>query len=960
MTAVIIPFIPKESRPSETSPDCKSAATSVAQRNMADFIAHQKKHGHFMTAYEIDWADTTWTFDRTRGKTGVIRTNFVTEPNGNEPFSEPFLDQAKAVLCELFRKNPKVEPQKILRALRTIYKALLAGGKPPDLVFVEQLLIDGLGDYIEQSEPGGWWSQGRHMNIVINSVLSEFALTGFEISYHSPYKWRELQNRENLLIRDMQSADFKEKNERLPDIEAIIDIASLFNRHGGPYHIYNMIYSGFVALGMFAPSRQSEITTLPVDCITSSVDEIAGSTRMGLSWRPAKNGQPITKFAVGKGQNPEWEAVASEAVQRLKAIGSSARRAAKWYAENPNKLYMPPDTEHLRGHPLTWLEVAEILDWDPIDKPLFRDAFRMMRALEQVGTTHDKNRMGELKKNIQEVGHAATYTYKSVVALAKKRVNATKAKQGPNNTRMKNWFLANPDHLLMPEDLKHLNGEPLTKKEIVRLLNEYSDFPHPMKALDQRNAKLLRQHGTTTDQARVERKTIDTSAKSNRSRSTFSQKSIDRYLRSFIAAYIGPLPDHLIPMAKWFKEHSDQPYLTDELQHLRDEPLTLSEALSLINVTENDLVKPNSIRYITSDELDQVGRTKDPNRLGRLDVRSLATYSFDSLEKFVLRKFQIEFPVIDPETKLHFSQALFCLGYNSQIADKATIWNVPFWVNYNSIIHALSGQHREGQKALTIFSRNKLLNPATGKPWKLTTHQLRHLLNTLAQGKYLSQALIAFWSGRKSVSQNSFYDHVPQEAIIESWQLMDEKSGVDIKVTGPLADKAKDRSINEAITYDEALKLELGAIHVTSKGLCRHNFALTPCPKDKNCEECGENMIVAHDERHIREAERSIAMHQNALKHSLNAKQEGEPGVDRWIEKHKRKLARWDMIHYLITDQDTPSGTIISLPPPEHDQSKAGLIMDEVAASATLHPTSNADDKDVPFTLDMKTMFDGD
>lgn len=51
----------------------------------------------------------------------------------------------------------------------------------------------------------------------------------------------------------------------------------------------------------------------------------------------------------------------------------------------------------------------------------------------------------------------------------------------------------------------------------------------------------------------------------------------------------------------------------------------------------------------------------------------------------------------------------------------------------------------------SIFRRHNLRNPDTGDVWAMTTHQPRHFLNTLAQSKYLSQTLIAFWSGRKKL-----------------------------------------------------------------------------------------------------------------------------------------------------------------------------------------------------------------
>ncbi|WP_323794754.1 hypothetical protein [Nisaea sp.] len=959
MTATIVPFIPKNNRPDGSPSTLQQAYLQAARRNMADFIAHQQQHSPFMAMLGIDWDASKWVFDSVRGSTSKTSCNFATKPHSKEPFPYPFLDQAKAIVAELYRKSSNSEPSKIVRALRTIYAALIHTGKQPDLTLVDQTVIDQLSEYIERGGRGGWWQQGQHLGTVINSVLKYHSLTEFDVSFNNPYRYKDSISRENLLVSEKQSEQFKDektRKDKLPDLNAILDIASLFNRHGGLLHHYNTIYSCFVALGMFAPSRQAEITTLPIDCVTASADETHAPPRMGLRWRPAKGGLAITKFAVGSGANPEWESVATEAVYRLKIMGRSARQAAKWYSENPSQLYLPSGTEHLRGQALTWPEIAGILDWDPVDKPNFRTAFRMSKALEKVGETNAPRRMGELKKVIREVGHAWTYTYQSVLDLAKQRVFAKNIRQGPNNARMRAWFEAHPNQLELPEDLAHLHGQPITRDEVIRLLNAYSDYA-PMRHFSQRYTKALVRSGTTTDPERVRRKEYDQAAQSNETRATYSQNSIREYILGHIAEYPGPLPANLQLLADWFVSSPDKLYLPERLKHLDDQPLTLAEAFSIIGLTEKDLTKPKSIRYITTDELKAIGQTKAPDR-GTFGKSYLITYSFESLETLVLRKLQDQFPIIDPETELPFSEALFCLGYNAQIADKATLWNVPFWVNYNSIITALSGQEKGNQEAKTIFSRNELLNSRTGKPWKLKTHQMRHLLNTLAQGKYLSQALIAFWSGRKSIGQNAAYDHLPQEAVIEAWQALDKKSGMTLNVTGPLAEKAQQRSINEVITYDEALKLELGSIHVTSKGLCRHNFALTPCPKDKDCDNCGESMPIAHDDRFVAETKKGIRLHRNALENSLKAQAEGEPGIERWISKHERKLRRLQLKLELMTDPDTPPGTIISMPPPERDQTRSGLVMDEVSANTTQDFGLRSDQGASPVQLELDAMFD--
>lgn len=69
---------------------------------------------------------------------------------------------------------------------------------------------------------------------------------------------------------------------------------------------------------------------------------------------------------------------------------------------------------------------------------------------------------------------------------------------------------------------------------------------------------------------------------------------------------------------------------------------------------------------------------------------------------------------------------------------------------------------RKNDKTLNIYQRHPhLILQKTSL--KFTSHQARHLLNTLAQEEHLSDLEISFWSGRRNVDQNKNYDHISSE-----------------------------------------------------------------------------------------------------------------------------------------------------------------------------------------------------
>jgi hypothetical protein len=112
---------------------------------------------------------------------------------------------------------------------------------------------------------------------------------------------------------------------------------------------------------------------------------------------------------------------------------------------------------------------------------------------------------------------------------------------------------------------------------------------------------------------------------------------------------------------------------------------------------------------------------------------------------------------------------------------------------------------------------------------------------------------------------------------------------------------------------------------VTRFGLCRHDYALTPCPKDKDCINCGEHYVVKGDEKALKEAKFQLEMHEKALEAARKAVEDGEPGAKKWLERHQNTFERWNESVRLLESDDIPQGHIITLPPPEHSQSKTGL-----------------------------------
>ncbi|WP_110975562.1 hypothetical protein [Acinetobacter sp. WCHAc060042] len=375
--------------------------------------------------------------------------------------------------------------------------------------------------------------------------------------------------------------------------------------------------------------------------------------------------------------------------------------------------------------------------------------------------------------------------------------------------------------------------------------------------------------------------------------------------------------------AKWYSQNPQSLFLPPNLNHLRNQPITLWEVAQILG-KENSIRSCHAFRYGFSKS---IGKTNDHERTFEKKAYWVSLFRFEELEKFIISKLPKTFPILIGATQQFWHDSLFVLPKNilSPIAD--SLQNVPEAISLDQINKQL-GSNPGGN---TIFTRNQkfIISPDGKQDMYITSHQFRHLLNTMAQLKALPQELIAFWSGRKSAKQNDVYNHLSQEAYIEAFTNLEDK-GQKISPLGYLEEKVKKISLLSPISYEEALKIELGSIHITQYGICRHDYSLTPCPKDKDCGNCSEFSVMKGNEQHTKEAKHQVQLLSKALLDAKEAEKNGHTGARKWIELNEPKLERWKKIKAFLEDESIPNYTIYTLADPtENHQTKVGLAFSE-------------------------------
>lgn len=373
---------------------------------------------------------------------------------------------------------------------------------------------------------------------------------------------------------------------------------------------------------------------------------------------------------------------------------------------------------------------------------------------------------------------------------------------------------------------------------------------------------------------------------------------------------IRKLTDEARRIAKWYEENPGQIYLGNGFEHFRqNELLSMSEVSEILGMNGSGSVNA----WCKSNKVNVVGT-------GRTHL-----VRFADVEKAIIGMLPQSFPVLNKETGLKYSEALMILRVNEFGGQRATYRCMIAPVNINQINTGLGSRAKHGFGS--VFTRLGF-SGLDGNPIKVTTHQFRHYLNTLAQAGGLSQLDIAKWSGRKDVRQNAAYDHVTPGQML---QKIRDAIGDESQMFGPLAEIPK----KVLIPRDEFARLKVPTAHTTDLGFCIHDYTMSPCQLHMDCINCGDLACVKGDTEKTRRLRQRLEEARDLLQHAEQASSDEYYGSDRWMEHHKSTVDRLSQLCSIMDDPNVPMGAVIQLSPPQvtaqlDDQSER-LSSDEVS-----------------------------
>jgi hypothetical protein len=361
------------------------------------------------------------------------------------------------------------------------------------------------------------------------------------------------------------------------------------------------------------------------------------------------------------------------------------------------------------------------------------------------------------------------------------------------------------------------------------------------------------------------------------------------------------------------------------------------------NVMENE---PLSIIH----DSQALGLASDTNKAARafligckLEAKD-SVHTLSSLWQYVLTRQPKAFPWLSKEKGIKYSNALFCMQRNLLHA-RHGVSPVILWPPTNNIFNndlsprlSLDADHK------SIFDRHEYKSSDGGRI-KMTSHQVRHLLNTIAQRGGLSQLQIAKWSGRAEAKQNRTYNHMSEYEMVSLAEELD----TSLTLFGPAGEVAK----SIPISIQEFNTMEKGPVHVTEFGVCVHDFTMSPCEKYRDCLNCTEQVCIKGEKGKLDRIKERLNEVERQYIVASKAMDDGEAGADRWFEYHKITLHRLKELVSILEDDSVINGSQVKL---KNDKAFSPLRR---AVESKVKNISQENEKEIKMLNDMKHLLGG-
>ncbi|MGR5128822.1 integrase [Photobacterium swingsii] len=266
--------------------------------------------------------------------------------------------------------------------------------------------------------------------------------------------------------------------------------------------------------------------------------------------------------------------------------------------------------------------------------------------------------------------------------------------------------------------------------------------------------------------------------------------------------------------------------------------------------------------------------------------------------------------------KVKWSESLyagFANGFNNQKVTIQTELSIPTINTLNEDLAPTKKKSRTTGKSLSgtlsIFQR-----------WGygdlvITSHQLRHMLDTMAAVNGVDGEMRARWAQRSDPSHNRYYDHTTHEEYGADFIEEREKElAANEMVSQPQKAStqiqlqvATPRTIQELNT-----KASLSA-HTTEFGMCITSYMSEPCTKYRDCINCNEHVCIKGDDGKCERIHQRLKNEKRLLEMDKKAVTDGIQGASQWYERRSLTVERCEELITMMENPEIKNGSLIKL-----------------------------------------------
>jgi hypothetical protein len=323
-----------------------------------------------------------------------------------------------------------------------------------------------------------------------------------------------------------------------------------------------------------------------------------------------------------------------------------------------------------------------------------------------------------------------------------------------------------------------------------------------------------------------------------------------------------------------------------------------NEASALLGVFQQDL---NTFMRASG----QFQMVKGNSRSGRV-YRLTA----EDIRKIVRMKSLTEKVVSDPwPQELH--ESLFVIGdnfFNPHGSTTGTAVPLSYWQVYTFLARS------DQRGGTSCFKRFGKINPETGAPWQIPTHNPRHMLNTWMMQGGFSEEEIAQYFGRSNVKDNANYDHMKNWQRIEIVRAALEKGNF----MGPWAEiQAR---IKDPIKREEIKNVMLANVSMSQLGICAHQEGSKPPSIPEACARCPGLIVVKGNPGHIARTREQLGRAEQRVTELRRELERGTFGMGPWVQAEIERRDGLLKVMEVHLNPGIEDGTLVQIPRGKFDE----------------------------------------